>query len=165
MVFIKELVPNPAGKDTLGEWLALLNDGVEAVNLRGWSIKDASGKKFIFGAETLLPHQELKLPYSLTRINLNNDGDIISLYNSTGTLVDAIDYSGPVAEEEVIISSKLTPISSLEQSMEPLALEAQAISSQTITAKEISPVLIAFGLALVAGLGAALLTKKLMETD
>ena len=48
MIIIKEVLPNPVGQDTTGEWLTLLNDGSEAVNLRGWSVKDASGKKFIF---------------------------------------------------------------------------------------------------------------------
>src|SRR3989344_8145152 len=103
MIIIKEVLPNPVGQDTTGEWRTLLNDGSEAVNLRGWSLKDTSGKKFIFGNETILPDQELKLPHSATRINLNNDGDTITLWNAAGEKTDEITY-GQASEEEIVVS-------------------------------------------------------------
>src|SRR3989344_3202059 len=108
MVFIKELLPNPAGKDTAGEWLTLVNNGEESVSLQGWSVKDISGKLFVFGNQIILPNQELKLPYSLTRINLNNDGDTITLTDAYGAKIDELAY-GQASKEEIISSAKASP--------------------------------------------------------
>ena len=162
MVIIKEVLPNPAGKDTAGEWIGIFNDGDAAVNLSGWSLKDASGKKFTFGNETILPDQELKLPYSATRINLNNDGDTITFWNAVGEEIDEITY-GQASEEEIVVSSKIALPAESQQSIDTSSLAAQAFPGQTITSNEINPLLIALGLALVLGAATAVLTKKLLE--
>lgn len=163
MVFIKELLPNPAGKDTAGEWITLLNDGEEAASLQGWVVKDAGGKKFLFGNQTILPDQELQLPYSLTRINLNNDGDTITLWNAAGQKVDELSFA-QASEEEIIASTKLNPSPEAGQLIGDSPLAAQAFTEGIITPKDISPLLIALGLALLFGIAASLLTKKLLET-
>src|SRR3972149_8974559 len=137
MVIIKEVLPNPAGKDTAGEWIGIFNEGVSAVNLSSWSLKDTSGKKFIFGNETILPNQELKFPYSLTRINLNNDGDTITLWNAAGEETDEITY-GQVSEEEIVVSSKIASPAESQQSIDTSSLAAQAFPGQTITSNEIN---------------------------
>ena len=164
MVFIKELLPNPAGKDTAGEWFALFNDGSETVSLHGWSAKDAGGKKFTFGTDSLPPNQELKLPYLLTRINLNNDGDTLALYNAQGAPVDELSY-GQVAEEEIVISSKVAPPVTPQQAIDVSPLTAQAFTGTTISAETINPLLIALGLALTFSIGTAILTKKLIHPE
>lgn len=165
MVYIKELVPNPAGKDTIGEWVKVFNNGETSVNLSGWSLKDASGKKFVFGDQTILSHQELKLPYSLTRITLNNDGDTITLWNATGEQVDELSY-GQVGEEEIVSSSKITPTPTNSNQIvnNPSPLQARAFTGQSITAEDFNPLLLSLGLAIFAGILAAALTKKLLET-
>lgn len=162
MVFIKELLPNPAGKDTEGEYLTLLNNGTESVNLRGWWVTDASGKKFTFGNETILPNQEIKLPYVQTRINLNNDGDTITLYDVQGRKMDELGY-GQAGEEEIVASSKIVPPAKSEEIVQNSPLAAQAFTGGTLSPETISPLLIAFGLALAFGIGSALLVKKLIS--
>lgn len=161
MVIIKEALPNPSGKDTAGEWIGIFNDGEASVNLSGWSLKDTSGKKFIFGNQTVLPNQELKLPYSATRINLNNDGDTITLYDAEGQKIDELSY-GQVGEEEIVSSSKVMPPVETKQLTGTSPLAAQALDGGTISAETINPLLIALGLALVFGIGAAILTKRLV---
>lgn len=162
MVIIKELLPNPIGKDAAGEWITLLNDGDAEANLRGWSVKDASNKKFVFGSETLLAGQELKLPYSLTRITLNNDGDTVSLWDERGSKVDELSY-GQVSEEEVVVSAKIASVAEPQQ-LAASALAAQEFAGSKITGEAINPLLIALGVALTFGIVAAILTKKLLET-
>ena len=164
MVFIKEALPNPAGKDTAGEWIKIFNDGEAPVNLSGWALKDTSGKKFTFGNETILPNQELKLPYSATRINLNNDGDTITLWNAAGKKTDEITY-GQASEEEIVVSSKIALPAESQQSIEDSPLAAQAFTGTTISAGAVSPLLIALGLALAFGIGTAILTKKLIHPE
>ncbi|MBI2594673.1 MAG: lamin tail domain-containing protein [Candidatus Colwellbacteria bacterium] len=163
MVYFKELLPNPAGKDTVGELITLFNDGSETIGLQGWVIKDASGKKFIFGDQTILPNQELKLPYSLTRINLNNDGDTLALWNAAGEKVDELNY-GQVGEEEIVSSSKITPPAETGQLIDASPLAAKAFTGQVISPEVINPLLIALGLALAFGIGTAILTKKLIDS-
>lgn len=162
MVFIKELLPNPAGKDASGEWIALLNDGEEAVNLHGWWLEDVSGKKFIFGNQTILPHQELQLPYSLTRITLNNDGDTITLWDREAKKIDELIY-GQVSEEEIVASSKIAPPAEGQQLIDASPLTAKVFTGREISIEAVSPFLIALGLALAFALGTALLTKKLIS--
>lgn len=164
MVIIKEVLPNPAGKDTDGEWIGIFNDGTSSVNLSGWSLKDTSGKKFIFGNETILPDQGLKLPYSLTRINLNNDGDTVTLWDVVGEKTDELTY-GQVSEEEIVVSSKVAPPMEPQQSIDAFPLAAQAFTGTTISAGAVSPLLIALGFALAFGIGTAILTKKLINPD
>ncbi|MEX2033231.1 MAG: lamin tail domain-containing protein [Candidatus Colwellbacteria bacterium] len=164
MVFIKEVLPNPAGKDTAGEWIGIFNDGVSSVNLSGWLLKDTSGKKFIFGNETILPNQELKLPYSATRINLNNDGDTVTLWSAAGEKIDELSY-GQVSEEEIAVSSRVAPPAESQQSIDTSPLAAQSFTGTTISAGAVSPLLIALGLALVFGIGTAILTKKLIHPE
>lgn len=161
MVFIKELLPNPAGSDAAGEWIALLNDGEEATSLRGWTLQDSSGKKFIFGDQVIGSGSELKLPHSLTKIPLNNDGDTIVLRDATEAKIDELSY-GRVSEEEIVSSPKIAPSENQALTASPLA--AEAFTGSKITANEVSPLLIAFGLALAFGVAAAYLTKKLLET-
>lgn len=162
MVIIKEILPNPAGKDTAGEWIGVFNVGVSSVNLSGWSLKDTSGKKFVFGQETILPNQELKLPYSATRINLNNDGDTVTLWSAVGEKVDELSYS-QTSEEEIVVSSKVAPPALPQQLVGASPLAAQAFTGTTISTEQINPLLIALGLALAFGVGTAILTKKLLE--
>jgi len=78
MVLIKEFFPNPAGKDTEGEWIKLFNNGDAGVDLAGWQIKDASGKAFIFSAgadanNIISAGGTLTLDYKITKISINNN--------------------------------------------------------------------------------------------
>ncbi len=103
MIIISEFLPNPAGKDTEGEWIKLFNNGDAAVNVSGWQIKDASGKAFIFsataGKNTLIAGGEtLALDYKTTKISLNNNGETIFLYDGVGNLVDKAGYTGTAAD-------------------------------------------------------------------
>lgn len=164
MIIIKEVLPNPAGKDADGEWIGIFNNGDAPANLSGWSLKDASGKKFIFGNQMLPPNQELKLSYSATRINLNNDGDTVTLWSAAGEKIDELTY-GQVSEEEIVVSSKIAPPALPQQSIEDSPLTAQAFTGTTISAEQISPLMIALGVALAFGVGTAILIKKLINPE
>ncbi len=94
-------MPNPVGNDKESEYIKLLNNGNSGVNLSGWIIKDASGKTFRLSG-SLDAGQELALPYSQTKIALNNNGEQVSLYDVSGNLVDELDYSGQAAEGQII---------------------------------------------------------------
>lgn len=100
-------MPNPAGSDKEGEYVKILNDGNAAVLLNGWQIKDAAGKTYKLSGN-LAAGQELLLPYSQTKISLNNSGEKIFLYDSAGKLVDELGYSGQTSEGQVITKQQAT---------------------------------------------------------
>ncbi len=103
-MLINEFLPNPIGKDTEGEWFELFNDGSAQINLRGWVIKDASGKKFTFSKETPVESGAyLKINYSESKIFLNNNGEILFLYDFSGNLVDKVEYQGRAPEGQSLI--------------------------------------------------------------
>lgn len=100
-MLIKEFLPNPAGKDTESEYIKLFNNGPEAVLLNGWSLKDASGKIYKLSG-SLDSEKELVLPYSQTKIALNNNGEQVFLYDGAGKLIDELSYSGQASEGQTI---------------------------------------------------------------
>ncbi|MFA6495053.1 MAG: lamin tail domain-containing protein [Candidatus Paceibacterota bacterium] len=102
-VTISELLPNPAGSDTAGEWIELHNTGDVAQSLAGWSLKDASGKTHVFKTESMPAHGFLVLPYSTTKISLNNSGDTIFLYDGSGTLVDSFSYAQTMKDDVALV--------------------------------------------------------------
>ncbi|MFH1346664.1 MAG: lamin tail domain-containing protein [Spirochaetota bacterium] len=109
MIIISEFLPNPAGKDTEGEWIKLLNNGDAAVNLGGWQIKDASGKAFIFSAPNkniIAGSETLTLDYKTTKITLNNNGETIFLYDKNGILIDKAEYTGTANDEKIYVRAE-----------------------------------------------------------
>lgn len=99
LVAISELLPNPTGSDTAGEWIELYNAGDVAQPLAGWTLKDASGKTYMFTDQSVPAHGFLVLPYSTTKISLNNSGDTIFLYDAFGALTDSFPYAQTMKDD------------------------------------------------------------------
>lgn len=99
---IQEFLPNPVGKDTEGEWLKLFNDGNEESNLQNWKLKDDSGKVFIFGQIKIKPGESLVLDYRTTKIQLNNNGENLFLFDQNNNLIDKLGFSGAIQEGEIV---------------------------------------------------------------
>ncbi|TSC82891.1 MAG: Nucleic acid binding OB-fold tRNA/helicase-type [Parcubacteria group bacterium Gr01-1014_20] len=97
MVLINEWLPNPAGKDAEGEFVEIFNDGREVVNVSGWSLKANSKTKFVLsgevGAGDFLVFKKPALKISL----VNTDGEV-SLYDTSGKLVDQARFYGLAQE-------------------------------------------------------------------
>jgi len=91
---INEILPNPVGSDTVGEFIELYNPNKEDIDLAGWQIDDDEG-----GSR---PHQikdgkikagkYLLLPRTETKLSLNNDFDAVRIFSPDGLLQDEIDY-------------------------------------------------------------------------
>lgn len=165
MVFIKELLANPVGPDTDGEWIKIINTGDEAINISGWSLTDASGKTFSFQKGTSIPQAtEITLRYSQTKIPLNNDGDTLKLKDSTGSTVDTLSYSGQVSDDEIIIADRFIEITE-SASPDPQSLKDLALVGQgpLITNVSSTPLFVALTIALVSGLTIGFLQKRMHE--
>lgn len=86
-VIISTINPNPTTGD---EWIEIKNIDSVTLNLASWKITDESGKNFTIGSLTLSPGQvERIFPKN---VSLNNDGDVVSIHNSQGELIDSFGY-------------------------------------------------------------------------
>jgi hypothetical protein len=83
----------------------LTNTRDVTVALEGWSLVDAVGKR-AFLHDTLAAGDELILPYSVTKISLNNSGETIKLYNDTGVLIDTLSFTGTIREGALVTRSE-----------------------------------------------------------
>ncbi len=94
MVVIKEFLADPNGPDTGAEYISLFNNGTTTASLAGWKIQDKSGKAFNLSGYVLPAGKELRLFSSATKITLNNSDEVVSLFDSSGKLVDELVLSG-----------------------------------------------------------------------
>ena len=94
-IFINEVLPSPAGKDSLEEWIEIYNSNPSEADISNWQIADKAGARNIY----ILPSESkisafdfllLKRPF--TKIILNNDEDGIVLSDSSQRAVSSMSY-------------------------------------------------------------------------
>jgi hypothetical protein len=92
MVSISEFLPNPAGSDA-NEWIELHNNGASAINLTGWRVETANGKKtFLSGT---IPPGGYKILYKKDyKFTLRNLDENITLFDARGAVTDRAGFSG-----------------------------------------------------------------------
>ena len=159
MVYFKEVLPNPAGDDALGEWIKLVNTGESDVDVSGWTIKDAGGKAYILST-TILPRTEIVLGKTVTGISLNNNGETITLIDGSGVVVDTLSYK-TASDEEIIVASRFleagAPTDSRATTLEDLSLAGRG---GRIDSGDISLLVVALGIALTAAFLVGVFVKK-----
>jgi len=105
-IIVNEILPNPKGDDSQGEFIELKNLGATDIDLTGWKIGDASSKRYTIKAadfaSVILKPKELFILYrKMTGIALNNSGtEAAKIFSPDGALVHQIEYSGTAAEDE-----------------------------------------------------------------
>lgn len=127
-VLISEVVPAPAGKDSLFEYVELHNPGFAEVLLDGWSLEDASGQRFAIPVGTrVAPGGFLVVARSLggflsaygalpdvstLTLSLNDGGDTLELKNPEGWTSDRVWWGpgGLVPREGEAIARPAAPV-------------------------------------------------------
>ena len=94
MVFINEWLPNPGVGKSEEQFIELYNNGDTAVNLGGWRLEKANGKKFMIGPGSILARGYLILPRAETKLVLKHSDETLSFYDSDGRLVDQSSFHG-----------------------------------------------------------------------
>ncbi len=81
-IVISEIMPNPYGIDSEGEFIELYNQGEKDVDLRGWRIGDNTSKRYeLKGEDTLIKAREYYVVHrSSSAIAFNNSSDSAKLY-------------------------------------------------------------------------------------
>jgi competence ComEA-like helix-hairpin-helix protein len=91
-IVINEILPNPEGSDADGEWIELFNKGKGEVSLLNWKVADGS-KDYKFLENIFMPANSF---YVLDRaesdLALNNNEDVIHIYNDLDELIEEIKY-------------------------------------------------------------------------
>ncbi len=108
-VIITEIFPDPPGSDLGGEFVEIMNEGDESINMQNWTISDQDGSvDFTFPNISLKPGQRAVVfvrSGNASMINgayhfymnkgssmLNNDGDDVLLSDSHGNPMDYVAY-------------------------------------------------------------------------
>lgn len=87
---LTELLPDPAKPltDSNNEFIELYNPNDSSVNLKGWTIEDASHKAYTFPNAVIEARGYLAVYSRQSKIGLNNNGDVVSLLNPAGQEID-----------------------------------------------------------------------------
>jgi hypothetical protein len=92
MLYINEWLPNPLGSDTEGEWLELWNSGPAAVDLSGWVLLNAAGRRSSLsgiieaGEHLVVSRPALKFP-------LRNRDETLFLHDASGRVADRAGFT------------------------------------------------------------------------
>ncbi len=79
-IYIGVILPNTAN-DPQDEYIEIINTGCEDRDLTGYLLFDASSRQFDFSG-FLGSKETLHLPYSETKIQLNNSNETLTLLNA-----------------------------------------------------------------------------------
>lgn len=119
LLAITEILPNPDGIDTEGEWIEIVNKGDQLIELFNWSLddKDGGSKPYTFPIESrLAPRSFLVIDREESKIALNNTVDHVRLITPYGKIYSDYAYTGVkegkslvVVDNELVISESLTP--------------------------------------------------------
>lgn len=93
-ISINEILSNPIGNETEGEFIELYNESKDAVSLDGFTLRDASKSGlYTFPTGTTISGKEyLLLRRSISKLSLNNTNETLSLFDISGTLIDSARY-------------------------------------------------------------------------
>jgi DNA/RNA endonuclease YhcR with UshA esterase domain len=104
-VKLVELYPNTLGQDEKEEYVKLHNFGKSTISLNGWSIQDASGKTFTLNDVSIQPNKDLSINRTVSKITLNNSGDVVTLIDSNDSLVDSQSYEKAKKGAKLILTN------------------------------------------------------------
>lgn len=94
VIHINELLVNPVGTDTDGEFIELWNPEISAADLSGWSLVNAAARSTTLVGVTIPGNGSLALPYAQTHLTLTNTGGTITLRDPSGTVQSTVTYGG-----------------------------------------------------------------------
>lgn len=135
MMYISELLPNPAGKDAEGEWIEICVAGSESQNLAGWKLQNTKGKTFVFPDETLEPYQCVAFEYAQTKLTITNTGGTFYLVNPSGEITDSAIYEGTYKDD--VSAIRINPTSAFVMSMTPTKGYANVYTKSEAVLKKI----------------------------
>jgi hypothetical protein len=92
---INEVLPDPDGSDSSGEYIEVKNVGSEAVSLSGWQLDDGAGgsSPYTLSAVSLAAGEIKYWLSSTTHLSLSNSGDTVRILDPNGETADSFSYT------------------------------------------------------------------------
>ncbi|HRH93427.1 MAG TPA: lamin tail domain-containing protein [Candidatus Peribacteria bacterium] len=93
-VILSAVLPNPAGKDELGEWIELKNLSDEPAVLTGWKLigEGSTIKSFALDGKAIDASSALRLTFAETQLSLTNTKFTLSLRDASGVEVSSVSW-------------------------------------------------------------------------
>ena len=98
---MKEVLPNTSD-DANQEYVDIMNTGCTPLSLSGYTLEDASMKRFTLSDITLWPGETTRLDRPMTKIILNNEDETLRLYDSIGTIIDSWSWKSSIKDASII---------------------------------------------------------------
>lgn len=91
---INEIFPNPEGVDKGNEWVEIVNESEEAVNLGNWTLDTGENTKtkYIFPNSALEKHMHLLIPAEDLGFSLKNTDGKVRLLDFNENLINELEY-------------------------------------------------------------------------
>ncbi len=116
-VIFNELLPNPNGDDTNDEFIELKNMSAGPVDLTNWQITNVSKQIFTVPSLTIQPRIIVVFYRSQTGLALNNAKDKLVLTDTTGKIIDQVEYKSAAPEGQSYQKNSNGKLSWLEPSV------------------------------------------------
>lgn len=136
---ITEIYPSPETNEY--EWIEIYNYGDKALNLKDSYFKDKGTGSNEYGSKSLSlndininPGEYFVIQVPSSSITLNNSGDIITLFNSQGIIIDKVSYSSTpksTSQNRRWENNKYLPEYSQEQLDIPLLINSELVTQGT----------------------------------
>ncbi len=103
-IIINEILPDPEGSDSEGEWIELYNQGSGRVSLLDWRLDDgeAGSRPYVItnSANNIVnPGEYFVIDRAESGIALNNINDSARLFNDLDELIDEVEYDAVIGGE------------------------------------------------------------------
>lgn len=97
-IFVSEAMPDPSNSD---EWIEIANGGDRKVILKGWSLKDLSGRVFFLNDMEIDAFSYVVIYSSTSKLALNNTDERIFLLDPLGREADSMEWSSSSKDRSV----------------------------------------------------------------
>ncbi|MBW4568388.1 MAG: DUF2278 family protein [Tolypothrix carrinoi HA7290-LM1] len=91
---------NPLGEDSGKESVTLINSSPEQIDLSGWTLTNKLKQKQLLDQLKIAPSASVTVPLNKEKIQLSNDGGIITILNQEGIKVDGVSYTKEDAKDQ-----------------------------------------------------------------
>lgn len=96
-VYIAGALVNPAGRDSEGEWVSLINLSSEAISVRGWTLLDRNRKAHTLDQDVLGPGEAIRVEtggggFQLVNAPSDDRPGLIILNDENGDQIDRVSY-------------------------------------------------------------------------
>ena len=105
-LIINEIFPNPKTDEQNNEFIELKNTGTSTIDLHGFSLSDATTRKYLISDKTasstlVAPGKFFVIKKTQSKIALNNTGfESVKLFSPTLTLIEQVDYLADSIEDK-----------------------------------------------------------------